>query len=65
MLGVAASGFFGLFFLQAIGMQVSPTVDTILTGITIAAGTKPLHDFISSLKNKDNPTTATAPSTNT
>jgi hypothetical protein len=61
VLGVAVSGFFGLFFLQAIGMQVSPTVDTILTGITIAAGTKPLHDFISSLQNKDNPTTATAP----
>lgn len=64
VLGVAASGVFGLFFLQAIGMKVSPTVDTILTGITIAAGTKPLHDFITTLQNKDNPTTGTAPSTN-
>jgi hypothetical protein len=43
-------------------MKVSPTVDTILTGITIAAGTKPLHDFITSLQNKDNPNTNTAPS---
>jgi hypothetical protein len=60
ILGVAASGLFGLFFLRAIGMQVSPTVDTILTGVTIAAGTKPLHDFISTLQNKDNPKTATA-----
>jgi hypothetical protein len=62
VLGVLASGLFGLFFLQAIGMKVSPTVDTILTGITIAAGTKPLHDFITSLQNKDNPNTNTAPS---
>jgi hypothetical protein len=60
ILGVAASGFLGLFFLRAIGMQVSNTVDTILTGVTIAAGTKPLHDFISTLQNKDNPKTATA-----
>jgi hypothetical protein len=61
VLGVAASGLFGLFFLSAIGMQVSHTIDTIVTGITIAAGTKPLHDFISTLQNKDNPKTTTAP----
>ena len=61
VLGVAASGLFGLFFLSAIGMHVSHTIDTIVTGTTIAAGTKPLHDFISTLQNKDNPKTTTAP----
>jgi hypothetical protein len=64
ILGVAASGFFGLFFLRAIGIQVSPTVDTILTGVTIAAGSKPLHDFISTLQNTDNPKTETVPDKN-
>jgi hypothetical protein len=59
ILGVAASGFFGLFFLQSIGMDVSSTVDTLVTGVTIAAGTKPLHDFISNLQNKDNAKTET------
>src|SRR3954468_13797585 len=55
VMGVAASCLFGLFFLKAIGMHVSHTVDSILTGITIAAGTKPLHDFITSLQNKNTP----------
>jgi hypothetical protein len=57
--GVLASCLFGLFFLKAIGMHVSHTVDSILTGITIAAGTKPLHDFITSLQNNNTPTTTT------
>lgn len=62
VLGVAASCLFGLFFLAAIGMHVSHTVDAILTGITIAAGTKPLHDFITSLQNNNSPTTGTGTS---
>jgi hypothetical protein len=59
ILGVLASCLFGLFFLKAIGMHVSHTVDSIVTGITIAAGTKPLHDFITSLQNQSSPTTGT------
>jgi hypothetical protein len=59
VLGVVASCSFGLFFLQAIGISCSNTVDTFVTGITIAAGTKPLHDFISLLQNKNTPTTGT------
>lgn len=59
ILGVAASCALGLFFLKAIGMHASHTVDSIVTGITIAAGTKPLHDFTTSLQNKDNPKTPT------
>ena len=59
ILGVAASCGFGLFFLAAIGMDVSHTIDAFFTGITIAAGTKPLHDFISLLQNKNAPTTGT------
>jgi hypothetical protein len=57
--GVIVSCSFGLFFLQAIGISCSNTVDTFVTGITIAAGTKPLHDFISLLQNKNTPTTGT------
>jgi hypothetical protein len=59
VLGVAASCAFGLFFLQAVGFHVSNTIDTFATGIIIAAGTKPLHDFISGLQNKNTPTTGT------
>jgi hypothetical protein len=59
LFGVAASNGFGLFFLTAIGMHVSHTVDSFLTGITIAAGTKPLHDFISLIQNQTTPKTGT------
>jgi len=59
VLGVAASCAFGLFFLQTVGFHVSNTIDTFATGIIIAAGTKPLHDFISGLQNKNTPTTGT------
>jgi hypothetical protein len=59
VLGVLASCTLGLFFLKAIGMQVSHTVDAVLTGVTIAAGTKPLHDFISLLQNQTAPKTGT------
>jgi hypothetical protein len=57
LFGVAASCGFGLFFLAAIGMHVSHTWDTFFTGLVIAAGTKPLHDFISLIQNKNTPTT--------
>jgi hypothetical protein len=60
VLGVAVSCGFGLFFLETVGFQVSNTIDTFATGILIAAGTKPLHDFISGLQNKNTPTTGTA-----
>lgn len=59
ILGVAASCGFGLFFLAAIGMHVTHTVDSWVTGITIAAGTKPLHDFITLLQNQNTPKTGT------
>jgi hypothetical protein len=55
VLGVAASCAFGLFFLKAIGMHVSHTVDSFITGITVAAGTKPLHDFINLIQNQTTP----------
>lgn len=58
LLGVAASCGFGLFFLETIGIHTpSNTIDGLATGIVIAAGTKPLHDFISLLQNRDNPRT--------
>jgi hypothetical protein len=60
--GVAASCGFGLFFLSKIGIHVSHTIDAFLTGIAIAAGTKPLHDFISLIQNQTTPKTGTGAS---
>ena len=57
LLGVGASCGFGLFFLAAIGMHVTPTIDSFLTGVVIAAGTKPLHDFITLLQKPTTPET--------
>ena len=62
VLGVGASCAFGLFFLRAVGMGASHTVDSFFTGITIAAGTKSLHDFISLVQNQTTPKTGTGTS---
>lgn len=59
VLGVVASCAFGLFFLTAFGIHANHTIDAFVTGVTIAAGTKPLHDFISLLQNKTSPKTET------
>jgi hypothetical protein len=55
--GVVLSAAFGLYFLKAIGMEVSRGWDIFFTGLIIAAGTKPLHDFITGLQNKNTPNT--------
>jgi hypothetical protein len=60
LLGVGASAAFGLFFLAAVGIHTSTTINILATGVIIAAGTKPLHDFISYLQNQSTPTTGTA-----
>jgi hypothetical protein len=58
--GVAASCGFGLYFLAAIGMtSVSHSIDAMVTGLTIGAGTKPLHDLITGIQGKSAPTTGT------
>lgn len=58
--GVAASCCFGLYFLAAIGMtSVSHSIDAIVTGLTVGAGTKPLHDLITGIQSKSTPTTGT------
>jgi hypothetical protein len=59
LLGVGASAAFGLFFLAAVGIHTSRMIDIVATGIIIAAGTKPLHDFISYVQNQNTPTTGT------
>jgi hypothetical protein len=59
LLGVIASAAFGLFFLHVLGVRVSHTIDTIVTGLLIGAGTKPLHDFIDLLQDQNNPKTGT------
>jgi hypothetical protein len=58
--GAIASAAFGLYFLEAVGMNVPRMPDIFFTGLVIGAGTKPLHDFISGLQNKSNPGTGTS-----
>ena len=55
--GVALAAALGLYFMTAIGMQVSRPVDIVLTALVIAGGTKKLHDFMTLVQNKNNPTT--------
>lgn len=56
--GVGASCGFGLYFLAAVGMDsVSVSIDAIATGLTIGAGTKPLHDLITGIQSKNAPVT--------
>jgi hypothetical protein len=62
VLGVGASCGFGVFFLAAIGMHVRPTIDSFLTGVVIAAGTKPLHDFVNLLQSPTTPKTGSTSS---
>ena len=57
LLGVGSSAAGGLYFLTAIGMHVNRLVDIFITGIVIAAGTKPLHDFITLLQKPTSPET--------
>lgn len=58
--GVIVSAAFGLYFLSAVGMNVPRKWDIFFTGLIIAAGTKPLHDFITGLQNKSTPGTGTS-----
>jgi len=68
--GVLASCAFGLYFLAAVGIGVETTahgsvstvprwIDVLATGLIIGAGTKPLHDLITNIQNKDTPKTGT------
>jgi hypothetical protein len=61
--GVLASCLFGFFFLEAVGIHASPTVDAIFTGAVLAGGAKPLHDFIALIQNKTAPNTGTGDGT--
>jgi hypothetical protein len=49
-LAMVASGYFGMFLLHAVGMSAGVLPDVIVTGLAVGAGTKPLHDLISDLR---------------
>jgi hypothetical protein len=58
-LGVLASAACGLYFADAVGISISRWADILLTGVTIGAGAKGLHEIIKSLqKAKGSGTTA-------
>jgi hypothetical protein len=61
--GVVLSCTLGLYFLEAVGLHASHTVDAIFTGATLAGGAKPLHDFIGLVQNKSAPNTGTGDGT--
>jgi hypothetical protein len=51
--GLAISGGFGLFLLQSVTKgHVNTFLDLTVTGLTIGAGTKPLHDLITGIQAK-------------
>jgi Arc/MetJ family transcription regulator len=60
LVGAVLSCLFGLYFLQAVGIHASNTVDALFTGATVAGGAKPLHDFVGIISNKKAPTTGTS-----
>jgi len=50
-LAMVASGYFGLYFLRAIGVRdPGVALDIAITGLAIGGGTKPLHDLITNIK---------------
>jgi hypothetical protein len=60
VVGIIVSSLFGLYFLEAIGVDISGDkalrgLDIFVTALIITGGTKPLHDMITSIeKKKDN-----------
>lgn len=51
--GLGISGGFGFFLLQSVSTTpVNSFLDLAITGLTIGAGTKPLHDLITSVQAK-------------
>jgi hypothetical protein len=51
--GLGISGGFGFFLLQSVSVTpVNSFLDLAITGLTIGAGTKPLHDLITSVQAK-------------
>jgi cytochrome b subunit of formate dehydrogenase len=51
--GLILSGGFGLFLLQSVAKgHVNVFLDLIVTGLTIGAGTKPVHDLITGMQGK-------------
>jgi hypothetical protein len=51
--GLVISGAFGFFILQSVAIgHVNSFLDLAVTGLTIGAGTKPVHDLITSVQAK-------------
>jgi hypothetical protein len=57
VVGIFVSSVFGLYFMEAIGAQISGDkalrgLDVFITALIITGGTKPLHDMITSIEKK-------------
>jgi hypothetical protein len=60
LIGVVVSLWFGLYFLQAVGISTPRWVDIFATALVISAGSKSLHGVISSLQKQTTPPTGSA-----
>lgn len=50
-LGALASGFLGLYLMQAVGAKAVPNwLDVVVTGLIVGGGSKGLHDLISKIE---------------
>jgi hypothetical protein len=53
VLALLASGIVGLYMLRLVGVPEPPRgLDILITGLAIGAGTKPLHDLLTSIEKK-------------
>lgn len=60
LLAVLAVKVMGLYYLQAVGADVSRDLDCVITALAIGGGTKPLHDAIKRIeKSKQTPPSTT------
>lgn len=57
VLGVCLSFLTGLYFLAAVGFDVSRSVDVGITGLVISGGTTAIHNILSAAQKQGNPQT--------
>jgi hypothetical protein len=53
--GTILSASIGLYFLQAVGMEVDRTIDILASGLVISGGTKSIHELINRIQKPANP----------
>ena len=52
IMGILAAALLNIRFLELLNIISNPLMDTIITGLVIGSGTKPLHDLIKYIENR-------------